>query len=37
VLHVRLIVPTEVRDVVVDQLTATPGVVDIVAGITGEH
>jgi uncharacterized hydrophobic protein (TIGR00271 family) len=33
VLHLRLIVPTELTDVVIDQLAATPGVVHIVGGI----
>ena len=32
-LHLRLIVPTELTDVVIDQLAATPGVVHIVRGV----
>jgi uncharacterized hydrophobic protein (TIGR00271 family) len=33
VLHLRLIVPNELTDVVIDELIASPGVVHIVAGI----
>jgi len=33
VLHLRLIVPTELRDVVISELLASPGVVHIVAGV----
>jgi uncharacterized hydrophobic protein (TIGR00271 family) len=32
VLHLRLIVPTELSDAVIDELLATPGVVHVVAG-----
>ncbi|HZB41982.1 MAG TPA: DUF389 domain-containing protein, partial [Ilumatobacter sp.] len=33
VLHLRLIVPTELTDVVIDELIASPGVVHIVVGV----